>query len=198
MSMMQMFTFGPRAIPPGWSSDLIATTGSNGTQQAGIVNNYFRRYILAWTYSADEIFTATGGRTSGTITGMRFFVTQQPTNQPYPNYAVGLKNGTFIANSDPGGFGYTIVKAASSESFSSNTTKTFTFGTNFSWSGQDLAVTVAWGQSPTNFSSTGQSRIGLGTVYVSRTDSAGSFVINSSVASAPETNARPVVQFNFA
>jgi hypothetical protein len=198
MSMMQMFTFGQRTIPPGWSSDIITFTGVNGTQQPGIINNYFRRYILAWTYSASEISAASGGRTTGTITGLRFFVAQQPTNQPFPSYAIGFKNGTFLANSNPGSTGYTIVKSASNESFTTNTTKTFNFSPSFSWSGGDLAITIAWGQSPTGFTSTGQSRIGSGTLHFSRSDQTGSFVINNDSASSAEINARPVVQLNFA
>jgi hypothetical protein len=198
MSMMQMFTVGPRIFPAGWSNDIITFTGSNGTQSPGVVNNYFRRSILAWTYSASEISAATEGRTSGIITGLRFFVTQQPTYQPYPSYAIGLKNGTFAADTNPGSTGYSIVKPASSESFTTNTTKTFNFSSSFTWSGGDLAITIAWGQSPTNFSSTGQSRIGTGTLYSVRSDTAGTYVINTDSASNAASNLRPVVQLNFA
>lgn len=183
---------GLRISPRGeaWTGDIIAFTGNNGSQSPSMVNNWYRRAIIMWVYTAAEL-QAAFGQVSTTIRGLRLSVVQQPTYQPYPNYAIGMKNGTFVGN--PGSTGYTVVKSQSSESFTTGTIKTFTFDTPFAWTGGDLAIVAAWGQSPTNYSASGIQPMGAGTSYYSWTDSAGVYVINTDSANSTVTQ-RPVVQ----
>jgi hypothetical protein len=177
-----------------WSTDIITSTGSNTGTTANVINNNYRRYLLIWTYTAAELQAATG-RTSATISGLRFSVTQQPTYQPYPNYAIGLKNvgGSVTSTTNPGSTGFTIVKAQASESFTTGVVKEFTLSP-FTWTGSNLSIAVAWGQVPTNFSGTGTSPRGAGTLYIGRLDTAGTFVINTDTTSTTAVNGRPVVQ----
>lgn len=147
---------------------------------------------MMWVYSSAEMVAAFG-KSSASITGLRFNVTQQPLYQPLPSYAIGMKNGSF-GGSSPGHTGYTVVKTAGSESFTTSTVKTFnSLNTTFNWTGGDLAIIFAWGQSPTNWSATGQSPIGSGTMWRTWTDSAGTYTINTN---NPTTTVsyRPVIQ----
>lgn len=188
---MQMLSF-QYDIFSSWTPNIITSSGTNGTTTANICNNYYRRHIIAWSYTAAELQAAFNA-TSKSISGLRFFVTTQPTYQPYPQYAIGMKNGTFSGN-NPGNTGYTVVKLPSDESFTTSTDKVFQpFDTPFLWSGDDLAIVVAWGQSPTNYSSTGTNPIGAGNIYYSRTDSAGTYVINTDTIGSTVAG-RPVIQ----
>lgn len=178
-----------------WSPYIQTTSSSNAATSPGLINNNYRRYILAWSYSSNEMQAALSGRTTASITGLRFAVTQQPTYQPYPNYAIGFKAGNFGGITvNPGSSGYTIVKAASSESFTTGLFKEFVL-TPFTWTvGSDLAIAVAWGQSPTNFSSSGTSPRTSGNVWISRLDSAGTYVINTDAITTLSSGNRPAVQ----
>ena len=147
-----------------------------------------------WVYTSAEMQSALG-TTSATISGLRFNVTQQPLYQPLPNYAIGMKNGSF-GGGTPGNTGYTIVKSASSESFTTGTTKTFSLTTSFNWTGDDLAIIFAWGQCPTNWNSSGTSPIGSGTLWYSLSDSAGTYTINVDNPTSTRTY-RPVVQLEY-
>jgi hypothetical protein len=189
--------FNPRrgktsAVLPAWTQNIITQTTTNTTTQANICNVYYRRHIMMWVYTSAELQSAFG-RSSASISGLRFFVTQQPLYQPFPNYAIGMKNGSF-GSSSPGNTGYTIVKSSSSESFTTNATKTFDpLTTPFNWTGGDLAIIFAWGQSPTNYDQSGQSGVGSGTMWYALSDASGAYVINTD---NPTTTIsyRPVVQ----
>lgn len=181
------------AAPSGtWSGNVITATGNNTTSNASPVNNNYRRYLLLWSYTAGELLNATG-RSTATISGLRFTVTTQPTNQPFPNYAIGFKNGTFSPTINPGNTGYTIVRAQASESFTTGAVKEFTISP-FNWTGGALAIAIAWGQCPVNFTSTGTMPIGSGTLFIGRSDAAGTFTINTDNTTATQTASRPVVQ----
>jgi hypothetical protein len=174
---------------------IIASTGSNGNNNANINNIYYRRSIIHFVYTAAEIQAATAG-TSGTISRLRFYVTQEPLYQPLPNYAIGIKSGTFSGN--PGASGYTVVYSPSSQSFSINAYSYFNFtsGQTINWTGTDLAFAFAWGQSPTNWNGSGKTRIGSGTMYYSRSDSSGQYTINSN-SSGSTASYRPVLELYF-
>lgn len=178
--------------PSAWTGNVITATGNNDTTSAGLVNIWYRRSILMWTYSAAEL-QAAFGKAAATITALRFSVTQQPANQPLPAYAVGMKNGNFGASS-PGNTGYTVVKAAGNESFTTGSVKSFDpLTTPFAWTGGDLAIIVAWGQCPTGYSASGQTPTGSGTLWYSWVDDAGTYVINTDNP-VSSVSYRPVVQ----
>lgn len=178
-------------VGPAWYN-IVSVTGSNGsTNGVSPVNQYYRRQIIAFTYSAAEITAATG-KTSGTIQQLRFYVSGVPTNQPYPNWAIGLKNHSNGTSNDPGNTGYAIVWGPESTSFYSGY-NTFDIA-NFSWSGGNLGITFAWGQVPVNWTSTGQSYVNnTGNTYLSQTDAAGTYTINSDGYST-NTSGRPAIE----
>jgi hypothetical protein len=180
----------------GWSGNLITQTATTqGTTGANICNIYYRRRVFVATYSAAEVTAALGGLTSGTISGMRFSVTGQPANQPLPTYAIGMKNTTnspTTNNSGSTGGTFTTVKTQASESFTTGQVKTFNFTTPFAWNGQNLAISWAWGQCPTGYSSTGENPIGAGTSYHAYVDDAGTYLVTDTAGTA--ASYRPVIQ----
>ena len=187
---MTFFDQAETVVTEAWTGNIIAQTGTSTTTTPGIINNYYRRYIVAFTYTSAEL-QAAFGKSSATISALRFTVSNAPTYQPYPSYAIGMKQGTF-GSANPGSTGFTIVRSQASESFSVGT-KTINFTTNFSWTGSDIAFVFAWGQCPTNYSTSGTTPIGSGNSYFNRTDAAGTYVINTDTFPTSQTN-RPVMQ----
>ena len=184
----------PPPPPPAWSTSFPASVGTGGAGNYGPINIWYRRTIGASVYTAAEIQAATG-KTSGDISGLRLFVQSSPLYQPLPNYAIGIKEGSFTsATTNPGNTGYTVVKNPSSESFSAGSTKEFTFNTPFTWNGGDLAIVWAWGQSPTGYSQSGTVTVGSGTFFGRRSDAAGTYVINLDSTNASQADHRPVIQ----
>ena len=179
-----------------WTNPVITTTGSNTGSNAGVINNYYRRHIVSFAYTQLEM-QALLGTSDVTLYGLRFFVTGAPTYQPYPNYAVGVKNGAFTLTISPGNTGYTIVSPQQSQSFTGSTYKEILFPTPFVWSASGgLAITMAWGQVPTNYSSTGTTRISSsGNIFFTRTDGTGAYIINVDSAGTALPNNRPVLEF---
>lgn len=175
-----------------WTPDIITATGTNSSTQPNICNIYYRRLIMYWVYTASEVSAAFGGATTANISRMRFDVTEEPLYQPLPDYAIGMKQGSFSVSTNPGNTGYTIVKNQNDENFPVGT-KTFLFDTPFNWTGQDLVIAIAYGQVQPTWNSSGQSAIGSGTSYWDRSDSAGTYVINTDSANS-SNNFRPVVQ----
>ena len=179
-----------------WSTNVITQTSTgHGTTSAGPINIWYRRSVFVVTYSSAEIQAAFGGKTSATITGLRFSVTNQPLYQPLPTYAIGMKlttNTITSNNSSTSGGTFTLVKGQASESFSAGTVKEFVLSP-FNWnSGQNLVVSFAWGQCPTNYNGSGTVPTGTGTSWYSQTDSAGTYLITDSTSSA--VSYRPVIQ----
>jgi hypothetical protein len=181
--------------PPAedWTGNVLSISRTNSGTEQNICNIYFRRAIMMWVYTSAEL-QAAFGKSSTTISGLRFFVNQQPLNQPLPNYAIGMKNGSF-GTASPGGTEYTVVKSPSSESFVTNTTKTFEpFNTSFNWTGGDLAIIFAWGQNPVDWNASGTSGVNSsGTMWFTRTDASGTYVINQTTPTST-VSYRPVVQ----
>jgi hypothetical protein len=174
----------------GWTSDIVTANGTSSTSGPGLCNSWYQRGMMMWYYTAAEL-TAKFGKSSATITKMRFSVTQQPGAQPFPAYAVGMKNGTFT--SVPTNTGFTIVKSAASETFTTGTYKEFTFTTPFNWTGGDLAIICAWGQISTYSQSGTQPTSNIRSSAILRTDSAGTYTINVDVSNSTVATI-PVVQ----
>ena len=128
---------------------------------------------------------------------MQFIVRNQPTYQPFPNYTIGMKLHTSsittnVSGSSDGQF-FTTVKTEASESFTTNTTKIFTFTTPFAWTyGNNLAIACAWGQT-SNYSDSGTMDIGSGTSFYDRSDTAGKYELYFGAFGTSDY--RPVVQF---
>lgn len=182
--------------PPNWTGNIVTASGTGGTTVPGPCNIYFRRSIIGFTYTSAEL-QAAFGKNSATITGLRYYVVGQPLYQPLDSYAIGMK---LVANdpvNNPGSSGYTIVKTASTESFTSSTNKVFDpLTTSFTWtSGNNLAIVFAWAQSPTNWNASGQCYVNSGgTLFYTWTDSAGTYVINTQSMDQSASGARPVMQ----
>lgn len=190
----------PPPPPPGslayYTVPTSTITGTITNTSMGLCNIYWMRSFLMWTISSSEIVTRTG-KTSGTISRLRFYVsTSAPLYQPLPSYAIGMKLVTTDINTSPGNTGYTIVKSASSESFTANTYKEFIFTSSFSWNSSfNLAIQVAWGQCPTTYNNSGQNYYtSTGTLFGTRTDSAGTYSINGADGMSSQGNIRPIVE----
>lgn len=192
----------PPPPPPGslayYTVPTSTITGTISNTSMGLCNVYWRRSFLMWTISSSEILNMTG-KTSGTISRLRFYVsTSAPpaSYQPLPTYAIGMKLVSTDINTSPGNTGYTIVKSASSESFTVSTYKEFIFTTNFSWNNSfNLAIQFAWGQCPTSYTNAGQNYYtSSGVLFGARTDSAGTYSINGADGMSNQGNIRPIVE----
>jgi hypothetical protein len=162
-------------------------TGTSGTTGAAPCNIYYRRRCIVTTYTSAEIEASVGG-TSATFSKLRFWCAQQPTNQPLPNYAIGMKytslGQTGNSSGSNGEASFTTVFPQTSTSFTTGTYEEFSFSSNFAWtSGNNVAIAMAWGQCPINYSSTGKSQIGTGTVYHAQTDSDGTYLVTEPCSS---------------
>jgi len=183
----------PPTVEDAWSTDLIATTGTSGSQDASPVNIYYRRTVFTTTYSSEEIALATG-KTEATIVGLRFDVTEEPLNQPLPDYAIGMKRVSGGASADNSGGGFTVVKASANESFTTGTTKEFIFDTPIVWvAGYNIAVSWAWGQVQPDYDASGRLPIGNGSSNYALSDSAGAYTVNDPADTTGSY--RPVIQF---
>lgn len=185
----------PPTVPLAWSSGVITSTHTTGTQHPSLVNVYYRRRLILFSYDWEEIQAATG-KLESDIHGLRFSVNQEPASgyQPLPSYAVGMKEGSVGFNNDPGHTGYTVVSSQQSQSFTSGQWKEIMFDAPFSWGGDDLAFAFAWGQCPAGYDASGQMQAGAGTLYHSRSDNAGAFVINTDDTTRTTADKRPVMQ----
>ena len=177
-----------------WSNPIIATVGSASGTNAGVISNYYRRHIVSFSYTQAEM-QAILGTSNVQLYGLRFFVTSVPTYQPYPTYAVGMKNGSF-SGAYPGTTGWTIVSDQQTQSFTSGY-KEILFPTPFLWTASsDLAIVTAWGQCPSSYSNSGTTRIGAGNLYYGRTDGFGTYTINvDGSGAAVQSGIRPVLEF---
>lgn len=172
--------------------DPLAFDSTPAGTTAGPINNYYRRYVYKVIFTAAELVAA--GWTSGqTIRRISFYVTSQPTYQPYPNYAIGMINTALAVGSD---FttGLTTVRNQVSVSFAANQENIFTLNTAFAWDGtSNLGISFAWGQCPTNYSSSGVVRSNTsGSGRFSRTDSAGTYLITDTASST--VSGRPCIR----
>jgi hypothetical protein len=182
-----------------WTGDVLTADSVSGTQDASPVNIYYRRTIFTTTYSEAELVAAFGTDGLGNIqiNKLRFSVTQQPANQPLPDYAIGMKlttNGITTNNSGLSGGTFTLVKNPTSETFATGGVKEFVLDTPFTWvPGNNLVISWAWGQCPVTWSSSGTMPIDTGGVsYANVSDSVGAYTVFDSAGG--NRSYRPVVQ----
>lgn len=174
-----------------WYSLTSYTGEQNGTTSAGLINQWYRRSVVKFVYSAAEITAATG-KSSGTIQQIRFYITGAATNNPFPNYTIGMKNVTTGISTDPGTSGWSTVSASQDRTF--NTTGYYTVDiADFSWNGNNLAFAMAWGA--VAYTQSGQTRTysGAGALFYAQTDSDGTYLITDSISSTSST-LRPVIE----
>ena len=185
--------FGQRQTQP--LIDPLVFNATPATTAPGPINNYYRRYVFKIILTAAELQAA--GWWSGPVTIRRisFYVVNQPTYQPYPSYTVGMLNTTLAVGSD---FttGITIVRNAASTSFTASQRNNLTFDTAFTWDGvNNLGIAFAWGQSPTNWSSSGVVESnGSGSSRYSLTDSAGTYLVTDAASSS--VGGRPCIRLH--
>jgi hypothetical protein len=171
------------------------STSLNASNSTNVTNIFFRRTILGFTYTYNEI-TANGTNAlagGGTINALSFYQTNAPVYRPLPNYAVAMMHmpsgSTSSTNPTLSGSGradFTTVRSQHSFNPSStNTYITISFSSNFVYDGESaLGFIFAWGQCPTNYSSSGISRISnTGTMYYTWTDSAGTYLVTDTASS---------------
>jgi len=189
------FTIGePKFV--GTTGDVLSGGYIHGSELPSIINNYYMRSCFTWSYSSDELFAAFNYKEKANIVGMQFFVQTQPTYQPYPSYAIGMKlhNMSISSNISGSNGGQMIrVKDPSSETFVTGVNKVFTFTTPMLWTyGFNLGISCAWGQT-TNWSTSGTMFVASGTSFYQWQDGAGTYSFDSPVGNS--VTWRPVVRF---
>ena len=174
--------------PSGWVG-VTNSTSSNGVYDPGIVNAYYRRYVIKFTYSKN-LMNAAGITSGSVIKKLRIYVSNavSSTYQPFPNYSISLKNSTSGASSNPGNSSWYQVKGRHSFNATSTGWKEFDIS-DFTYTGNTLCFSFSWGQIPTNYTSDGQGwTLGVATVdayaWQGRTDSSGYYTHSSTANSA--------------
>lgn len=172
------------------SPELLNFNVTPTTSTAGPINNIYRREIYKSIYTSTECNN--GGLFSGmNIMQIGLYVLNQPTYQPYPDYTVGIQNTVSAVGSDLTS-GWTTIYGPTSTSFTVDTFFTVTLATPFAYTGNNLAVGFAWGQSPTNFSSSGVVRSNnTGSSRAAGTDASGAYILTNTAAIT--ISQRPVI-----
>ena len=183
----------PASAPTGIYGPFPDTSTSvNGNTSDNVTNIWYRRSLLGFTYTYNEV-TANGTNAlagGGTINALSFYQTNAPANRPLPNYAVAMmhmpSSSTSSTNptlSTTGRTNFTTVRSQHSFNPSSiNTYITISFSSDFVYDGESaLGFIFAWGQCPTSYNRSGQSRISnTGTMYYSHSDSSGTYLVTNS------------------
>jgi|TARA_R100000388_G_scaffold8726_3_gene7899 hypothetical protein len=174
---------------------------TNSTTQVHPVNAYWRRYLLAFTYTASEL--ANWDIVSGSvISKLRWYVTNPPpsSRSPYPNYAIRMMHiGSGTINTNPTSLGglsssnVTDVKAQHNYVTTATGFHEMTLDNNFTYNGTDaIGFIFAWGQIPTNYTADGQGYIlSSGQSYFARTDSSGTYLVTGTAGNSG--GPRPVI-----
>jgi hypothetical protein len=166
------------------------------TVSPGLVNTYYRRAILAFTYTSSEL-TNFGLSSNDVITKLRWNVTQTPlqNRMPFPNYAIRMFHiwqGTATNQTNPTNLGglssrnVTDVKAQHNyDAYSPGTgMHEMTLDNSFTWNGTDaIGFIFAWGQVPTNWNARGTTtRVTSGRLYYNWSDAAGTYTVTDSTS----------------
>ena len=181
-----------------------STTGTS-TYAPHPVNTYWRRYLLAFTYTAAELasFDIVNG---SVISKLRWYVSNPPpsSRNPMPNYAIRMLHiGSGTNTTNPTSLGglsssnVTDVKAQHNYDFDTPGVgyHEMALDNNFAYKGSDaIGFIFAWGQVPTGYIADGAGyRISSGTLHYNRTDSSGTYAV-SDTASRTYSNYRPVIE----
>ena len=186
-----------------------STTGTS-TYAPHPVNTYWRRYLLAFTYTAAEL--ASFDIVSGSvISKLRWYVSNPPpsSRNPMPNYAIrmlhiGSGHGHSPTNTTtPTSLGVlsssnvTDVKAQHNYDFVTPGVgyHEMALDNNFTYNGSDaIGFIFAWGQVPTGYIADGAGhRLTDGTLHYNRTDGSGAYAV-SDTTSRTYSHYRPVIQ----
>ena len=165
-------------------------------------NAYYRRYVLAFTYTAAEL-AALDIISGSVISKLRWYVLDPPSSSysPYPNYAIRMMHiGSGTNTTNPTSLGglsssnVTDVKAQHNYANTSTGYSEMTLDNNFTYNGTDaIGFIFAWGQIPTGYQLKGQGyRLSDGTLWYTRTDSSGTYLVTTT-ASSSLSNQRPVI-----
>ena len=169
--------------PTGWIA-VTTSTSVNGSSRPGIVNAYWRRHVIKFTYSAN-LMSAAGITSGSVIKKLRIYVTNGVSSsyQPFPSYSISLKNSTSNASSNPGTSGWSQVKG-NHNFYATGNNRWYEFDiSDFAYTGNTLCFSFSWGQIPGGYTSDGQSYIfsdsGDAYAWFDKTDNSGTFSSSS-------------------
>lgn len=189
------------------------STTVGGTRRPGPLNIYYRRHIFAFTYTASEL--SSFDIVSGSVISKLRWYAENPiasSYSPLPNYAIRMmhiSSGTNTTNpTNLGGLSSSNVTDVKSQHNYDATPAGYhemTLDNNFTYNGSDaIGFIFAWGQNPTNYQSDGTSRLMPdGTLYASRSDSAGTYLVTNTASGTYATgnlsdsinaSGRPVIE----
>ena len=183
-------------VTASWRSPSTSTAYGSTTEE-NVINIWYRRTVLKFTYSS-AIMSSMGG--GNTIRKLRTYVVNplDTLHTPLPNYNISLKNWEFEMN-NPGTSGWTLVWGLSNFSPLSIGYVEWDI-TDFAYSGGGLALCFAWGQCPFNYQQDGQNYLfsnqGTGSYcWYTKTDASGYY---TSASNATSTNYySPVIEMYF-
>jgi len=189
------------------------STTVGGLRKPGPLNIYYRRHVIAFTYTAAELssFDIING---SVISKLRWYA-ENPIGSSYsplPNYMIRMmhiSSGTNTTNpTSLGGLSSsndTNVKSFHNYDATASGYHEMTLDNNFTYNGSDaIGFVFAWGQCPTGYQSDGVSRLMPdGTMWASRVDSAGTYYVTDtagtsyaagSFTSSYNAQGRPVIE----
>tara|TARA_R100001079_G_scaffold62302_2_gene32135 strand:+ start:2339 stop:3316 length:978 start_codon:yes stop_codon:yes gene_type:complete len=165
-------------------------------------NNYYRRYALAFTYTAAELaaLDIIGG---SVISKLRWYVFNPvgASYSPFPNYAIRMMHiGSGANNTNPTNLGglsssnVTDVKSQHNYDATPTGYHEMTLDNNFTYNGTDaIGFIFAWGQIPTGYQFKGQGyRLSDGALWYVRNDNPGTYLVTENASSSLANN-RPVI-----
>lgn len=182
-----------------------ASTLVNGSEDTNITNIFWRRRLIGFTLTYDELTSGDNSVLSGgaTITGLSFFQTDPPRRRPLPDYAIAMMHMPSDSSNEAnptltttGRTNFTTVKNPHSFDPSAvNELVTVEFDNNFQYDGSSaIGIIFAWGQCPVSFDNSGRSYLSLtGKMYRLTSDSPGAFLVTDSTTIFDSS--RPVINF---
>jgi hypothetical protein len=178
--------------PSGWVA-VSNSTSQNGNNTQGIINLWYKRSVIKFTYS-QSLLSSKGIISGSIIKNLKFNVTgaisSSSSYQPFPSYTIAMKNSSSAASVNPGTSGWSVVKAA--HSFYATSTGEHTFDiTDFTYTGGTLCFSFSWGATP-HYIQAGQSYVfsdsGDAYMFYSKTDSGGTYSYSSAATNSDNAN----------
>ena len=125
--------------PSGWVA-VTTSTATNPSSPAGIINIWYKRSVVKFTYS--QALLNSKGITSGSVIKKIKFNITNSVGQNLNNYNISMKNQTQGASTNPGNSGWTTVYSTTL-SGSASGEQTFDI-TDFTYTGNTLCFSFSW------------------------------------------------------
>lgn len=166
-----------RVVSP-LEADILEADGVHQPREPGPVSQWHRRSLFVASYSSAEVSAMVGGRGAAEFVSLEVEVADQPAHNPYPAYAIGMKQDANPTVADNSGGGFTAVFRPKPVRINRGVLS-LAFDVPFRWTqGNNLHVSWARGAIG-DYSETGRVPTSAsGKSYYAWSDEAGTYSIN--------------------